>query len=95
MNYRIRPGVVLLRICDADLLAATRAIWEQCPAVRPIPRMWAASLSLMEKGRTSEDVIHAFTRLFQTSEEDVNARLGKAFETLYHEGYLVEAEDEP
>ena len=95
MNYRIRPGVVLLRICGADLLTATREIWEQCPAVRPIPRMWAAGLTLMEKGRTSEEVMDAFARLFLQSEEDVGARLGKAFETLYREGYLVAAEDEP
>ena len=93
MIYKIRPGIVRLRICDVDLLAATRQVWEQCPAVRPLPRIWAACWALMENGSTSEEAVDTFVRLFRQSEEEVHAKLGNVFETLYSEGYLIEAED--
>ena len=93
MIYKTRPGIVLLRICDVDVLTATRKVWGECPAVRPVPRMWAGCWALMEKGRTSEEVIGTFTRLFQQPEEEVRIRLGKIFDKLYEEGYLISAEE--
>ena len=94
MIYKVRPGIVCLRICDVDLLVATRAVWEQCPAVRPLPKSWAACWAVMEKGRTSEEAVAAFSRLFHKPEEEMQAKLDKAFDALYREGYLIEAEDE-
>ena len=94
MVYKTRPGVVLLRICDVDLLAATRAVWEQCPAVRPLPRLWAGCWGMMEKGRTSEEVTEFFVRVFRLPEEEIREKLKEAFEKLYKEGYLIAAEEE-
>ena len=94
MIYKTRPGIVLLRICDVDLLAATRAVWEQCPAVRPLPRLWACCWALMEKGHTSEEIIRFFANLFQQSEEETKAKFKKCFEELYKEGYLISVQEE-
>lgn len=93
MIYKTRPGIVLLRICDVDILAATRKTWEVCPAVRPLPRMWAGCWALMEKGRTSEEVVHTFMGMFQKSEEEVRKKLDGIFSQLYCEGYLIDAEE--
>ena len=94
MMYERRPGIVLLRICGADLLVATRQIWEKFPAVRPVPRIWAACWGMMEKGYSSEEVIDTFAQLFRKPKEEMRGRLDKVFETLYSEGYLIEAEEE-
>ena len=94
MTYKTRPGIVLLRICDVDVLTATRTVWGQIPVVRPLPRLWAGCWALMEKGHTSEQIISTFARLFQKSEEETSARLNKIFEKLYEEGYLISAEEE-
>ena len=42
MAYKIRPGIVRVRICGKDLLVAKRSVWEECPRVRVIPKLWAA-----------------------------------------------------
>ena len=94
MVYKTRPGIVLLKICDVDVLAATRQTWEHCPAIRPIPRMWAGCWAVMQKGRTSEDVIDTFVRLFRRPEEEIRKRFDKIFTTLYEAGYLIPAEEE-
>ena len=95
MNYKTRPGIVRLRICDVDILAAKRENWEACPKVRPLPRMWAACWAIMENDRTSEDVVHTFSNLFHQSEQEVREKLNKIFTRLYEEGFLILAgEDE-
>lgn len=91
MIYKTRPGIVLIRICDVDVLAATRAVWGQCTSVRPLPRLWAGCWALMEKGRTSEEIISVFARLFQQPEDVTREKLEKIFRKLYEEGYLIEA----
>ncbi len=93
MTYKVRPGIVHLRICGVDILAATRALWEQCPAVRPLPRKWAVTWTLLEKG-SSETVVNTFCRLLRKPKEEVQEEFEKVFEELYKEGYLIEAEDE-
>ena len=94
MAYKIHPGIVLLNVCDTHMLVATRQFWEKFPRVRPLPPLWAACWTLMEKGRTDREVVNAFVRLFQMSEDDVNRRFAKMFSTLSQEGYLIPAEDE-
>lgn len=93
MVYKIRPGIVLLRICDVEMLAAKREVWEYCPKVRPLPKLWGLCWYMMERGSTSEDVIRSFVRLFGKTESEERERLGKVFEKLYEEGYLIPAEE--
>lgn len=94
MSYRIRPGIALINICGTHLLAAERAVWEECPRVRQIPRLWAACWTIMEKGKTDQDVVEAFTDLVSGSEEDIRVRLGKVFTQMYEEGYLLKTEND-
>lgn len=93
MAYRIRPGIVRVRICDTDLLVAKRTIWEECPRVRVIPRLWAACWAVMENDRTDEDVVIAFAGLLRKPEDEVRERFEKIFRTLYNENYLIEVQE--
>ena len=97
MAYKIRPGIVHVRICDADLLIATRPVWESCPRIRRIPRLWAACWAVMEQDalkKTDEDVIQAFAGLLKKSNKDIRIRFDKMFRTLFEEGYLVESQED-
>ena len=94
MTYKTRPGIVLVSVCDAHLLVATRPLWSAFPRVRPIPRHWAACWAVMEKGKSEQEAILAFARLFSIPEEDIRRRLQKMFSALSEEGYLISAEDE-
>ena len=93
MAYKISPGIVRVRICGTDLLVAKREIWEECPRVRVIPKLWAACWTVMENDKTDDEVVAAFAGLLNKSEDEVRRRFDKIFRTLYDENYLVEAEE--
>ena len=94
MLYKIRPGVVMVRICDVDILTATREVWNQCPAVRPLPRMWAFVLFLMEQGRNSEEALAGLAKVLKKPREELERQYESVFAKLYEEGFLVPAEEE-
>ena len=93
MAYKIRPGIVRVRICGKDLLVAKRSVWEECPRVRIIPKLWAACWAVMENDRTDQDVVAAFAGLLNKSEDEVRERFDKIFRTLYDENYLIKTEE--
>ena len=93
MAYKIRPSIVRVRICGKDLLVAKRSVWEECPRVRIIPKLWAACWAVMENDRTDQDVVAAFAGLLNKSEDEVRERFDKIFRTLYDENYLIKTEE--
>ncbi len=94
MVYKTRPGFVLLNICGAHLLVATRPLWAEFPRVRPLPNAWAACWTLMAKNRTDQDVIHTFMRLYNAPEDAIRKRFDPIFSGLAEEGYLVTVEED-
>lgn len=94
MAYKARPGFVLLNICDAHLLVATRPLWAEFPRIRPLPNAWAVCWTLMEKGKTDQDVINMFMRLFNAPEAAMHKRFDPIFSGLAEEGYLIPVEED-
>ena len=93
VSYKTNPGVTLIKICDTNLLVATRAQWEKCPLIRPIPKLWAACWRLMEDGKSDQDVIQTFVSLLHRSEREITDRFNKIFESLADEGLLIVSEE--
>lgn len=89
MAYKVRTGVVLLNICDENVLAARHDAWEACPKVRPIPRLWAACWRILASGKTEEDVLAAFSTLLGKSREELTERFDPIFTKLAEEGFLI------
>lgn len=94
MAYKKRPGIEMIQVCGQNMLVAERAVWEDLPRVRPIPKTWAVCWTIMKDDRTDEDAIRSFATLFQKTEEEVKARFGSIYQKLAEEGYLVEAPEE-
>lgn len=94
MVYITRPGISLIRICDTDILVASRSEWEKCPVIRPVPRLWAACWHIMEQGKTDREVVTAFASLLKKPEEEIRAKLNKVFATLTSEGLMIESGDD-
>ena len=89
MTYRTREGIVLLHVCETDLMVATRQIWEECPAVQPVPRIWAVIWKLMEQGKTEQEIIDSFCGILTRPEKEVRNRFMQIFEKMAEEGYLI------
>ncbi len=89
MTYIRRKGIVLLHVCEADLMVATRQVWEECPPVRPVPRIWAVIWKMMEDGKSDEEIITSFSSMLTRPEKEVRERFITIFEKMADEGYLI------
>ncbi len=94
MNYKLRPGVVMVRICDVNILAATREIWDQCPQIRPLPFKWYLGCSMMALGRSSEVSLRTISKVLGKAMEELHQQYDPIFAKLCEEGFLVPAEEE-
>lgn len=94
MAHKPRPGVEIISVCDQDILVADRTLWEECPRIRPIPKLWAFFWQLMAQGRTDQGAVDFLADFLKRSREDLLARSQKCFDTLYDEGFLIEVPDE-
>lgn len=94
MAYKIRPGVVLIQVCNAEILVASRAIWKECPHIMPIPKQWAIGWRFMEIGKTDREFVSTLAEMTNNSSDTVRERFSKMFETLSAQGFLLEVPDE-
>lgn len=94
MNYKIKPGYVLLKVCDTHLLVANRQLWDNSSRVRVIPKKYAVCWALMEQGKTSDDVIRSLAELLHKPIGEVEKRLTKTFQNLAEDGYLIEVKED-
>ena len=93
MNYKINPSYVLVKICDTNLLVAKREKWEENPVVQPVPPIHALFWPMMDKGKTSEEVIQAFSKGFQKPREVIEKMFSGIVDNLADNGYLVPVEE--
>ncbi|MBR2553979.1 MAG: hypothetical protein IKE94_03855 [Aeriscardovia sp.] len=92
MNYRIKEGFTLVKVCDTHILVAKRSLWGERAGIRPVPKKYAVCWTLMEKGKTSDEVVRSLADLFHKSQEEVRERFSPVFTNLANDGYLEEAE---
>lgn len=93
MDYKVREGVVSIRICDTDILTAKREIWDSCPVVRPLPRHWAFAFCLIERQGSSELALQGLSKVFGKSLDEVRKQYEPVFEKLCEDGFLVPVEE--
>lgn len=93
MNYKIKEGYTLVKVCDTHLLVAKRSLWGERTGIRPIPKKYALCWTLMEKGKTSSEMIRSLTDLFHKSYDEFADRFSPILADLADDGYLEEAED--
>lgn len=95
MEYKVRPGVVRVRICDTDILTAKREIWDQVPTVAPLPRMWAYAWFLIERYGSSDKALESMSVVLKKSVEELREQFAPFFDKMTQLGFLIPAEDEP
>lgn len=94
MKYRIRPGIVLTKVCGTSLLVPDRRASEYCSYVLPMPYLYAAHWKALEKGSSLEQIIQAHGILTKKPDAECRAEIEKLFSGLCDKGFLI-MEDEP
>ena len=94
-QMKIRPGVVLLSVCDEHLLVATREARRAVAYVRQINGAGAFYWKLLEEGRDPGEIIQQAAARYQMTAEQAAAAVMSFLRKLYQAGYLLieDAED--
>lgn len=93
MNYKIKPGFVLLSICNTHILVAKRECWENNAVIRQMPPKYVLVWTLMEKGKTSNEAIQSISQTFHKTHDEVEKRFSSVIQSLAESGYLIQVEE--
>lgn len=93
MRYKLRPGVVALKICGVYLLVPNRAASEFCPGVQKVSLLLYAALELLERGDPMEKIYKMYEILTKQTPDAVKARVDGLLSDLCSKGFLVPVGD--
>ena len=83
MKYKQRPGIVLTKICDTNILIPTREAYPSCRSVRQLPMIWAATWELLGREKPEENIMRVHKILTGKSEEQILAGLDLFYRQMY------------
>ena len=93
-TYQKRPGVLLLNVCDEDILAATRKARDYCPYVTHLNASAAVFWRLLDQENTLTGLTRLAAKKLQKEEKallfPVMTFLGK----MSQNGYLIVKDEE-
>lgn len=93
-QYKIRPGVVLLEVCDEYLLVATRDARDTCPYLTQISEETAVLWRLLEQEGHAPVLIRSFGEQLGLEPKVCFLRVTGMLSKLVKAGYVL-AEDNP
>ena len=94
MKYKAREGVVLTKLCGMNVLIPTRAAFDSCHTIQPLPLLWAATWDCLAKGKPTEEIIQVHQILTKKSREEIVSKLEQFYEDLANKGFAIRCEDE-
>lgn len=86
---KIRPGVVLISVCDEHILVATREARKKVPYVRQINGAGGFYWRLLEKELEPKEIIRQAATRYRMSDKQAAAAIMSFMKKLYEAGYLI------
>lgn len=94
MKYKPRPGIVMTTICDVRILVPSRLASDACKKTFYLPTLWAMTWSMLETGRSLEQIKNVHRILTKQPDDVIEARLDDFLQRLVQDGFLLEVEDD-
>lgn len=92
MNYKTRPGVVLVSICKMPVLVPTRTAYAACKQIQAIPYDWAMIWENLRSGKSFDNIIRFKKVLSKKPEEEICRELEDACKQMCALGFLIAEE---
>ena len=77
MDYRTRKGIILLRICDANLLVPLREASDTCKEIASISVLESMVWKKLETGGSMDKITQLFSELTAKSEDEIQDRINQ------------------
>ena len=92
MDYKTRKGIILLKICDANLLVPLREASDVCREIASISVFESMIWKKLETGGSMDNIILLFSKLTAKSEDEIRKKVERFISDLYEKGFLVNAD---
>ena len=93
MTYQTRPGVTAVNVCGVVMLVPTRAAFDSCRAVTALSFFQAIVWSMLQKGKSLEEIAGTFRILNKKPVEENLQTVRSLCEELTTKGYLIRRDD--
>lgn len=93
MKYKLLEGVVYTRICDQNILVASRSAWEKCPYVKRLSALRGAFWQGLSMGLSEDEIVSELHLKTNIRKEIIESRLTDFIKIMMEEGYLTAEED--
>ena len=94
MNYTVRPGIVPVSVCGANLLVPTRAASEACPNIATLSMIELMFWKKISLGEDTEKLYRLYASLSFQPIEKIQPKVDEILQRLYDRGFLLKQEDE-
>ena len=94
MKYKLRPGIVIAKVCGNNLLVPDRQASEKCPYILRISKLWAAHLTAMANGKPMDRIYTNHSIITKKSMEESQEAVDHFLSILFEKGFLIPVEDE-
>ena len=88
-EYKPRAGVVAAQICGTFVLIPTRAVYDVCKTIQPIPAPWVMLWMMLERGESTDRICAYYQRISRSPEAELRGKIETVLASLCEKGYLV------
>ena len=94
MRYKALDGVVLSKVCNENLLVATRQVWGKCPYVKSLSPLAASFWKGIQLGYSDEQMVQELLKSSTIKESAIRNSLDRFLSEMTAEGYLFPEEEQ-
>lgn len=92
MKYQPRPGVVLTKLCDMNVLIPSRAAYGACRTIKRLPALWAITWEQLEREDAEERILAIHRILTRKPDEEIRKTVDEFLQDLADKGFLIESD---
>lgn len=89
MKYNLLSGVVLVPVCDENLLVATKEAMKTVPAVKELNETGAFVWQMLKQGKSLDEMVDQTAKEYEISVDEAKEGLLEFIEALSKAGYIV------
>ncbi len=91
---KVRPGIVLIHVCDQSLLVSAYEARQHCPYVTILNETGEVIWNCLNEGKSVSDIVQKVTDMFDIpSDIKVEQMIIGFIEQLYKNGYVLFEEE--
>lgn len=89
VNYKVHPGIVLIKVGTVPLLVATRGAWATCKHSLRLNATSAMIWKALEKDKPLDAQINFWASIRRSSRESIEQSMNELINKFIEAGYLI------